>query len=244
MTSTLAITGRGRGHARRGAFTLLEILLAIGMIAMLSLSLFAALNVGFRARETAAAAVIPPRAAAIAMELIQEDLQSVLPPAKAATGRELAGPFLGTHQMGLGAPADYVQFYCVGADRPDDDSPFAEGIRMTELSLRTDVDPPVLVRRVTRNLLAAVQEEPAEEVLCRQVTSFTLEYCDGTTWQDGWDSTALEDALPTAVRVTIEMRVPPRRGDRGEQPKYRISRVIPLTCAKPLDASLTGGILP
>jgi hypothetical protein len=81
-------------------------------------------------------------------------------------------------------------------------------------------NPPALVRRVTRNVLSSVQQ-PADEVLCRNVQNFSVRYFDGTNWQTDWDSTALGDVLPYAVEVTLNI------ADR------QITRIVPLACAKP-----------
>jgi hypothetical protein len=94
------------------------------------------------------------------------------------------------------------------------------------------VTPPVLVRRVTRNLLPTTEPEVEEEILCRDVRSFTVKYFDGTTWQDSWDSEAMGDVLPAAVEMTLETLIP--GGRPGREPRvYRMTRMIPLICAKP-----------
>ena len=169
----------------------------MSLAAMLAVAMYASVNVAYHGKRTAQNAVQPVRAATIAAELVTQDLQSVLPP----TG-QLAGPFQGARQDGAapaGGEADVLDFYCIGEDAtPDQQShPMQEGIRLVELALRTDVQPPLLVRRVTRNLLTTIQPDVEEEVLARGVRSFTLRYFDGTTWYDAWDSTtALEGSQP------------------------------------------------
>ena len=222
----------------RPAFTLLELLLALAMTAMLSLSLYMAMSSAMRARDTATASVNRMRAAVLAADLIGKDLESVLPP----TGI-LAGPFIGQNQGGAGAEADDLEFACLGADPGLADQPLGEGIRRVELTVRTDVNPPALVRRVTRNLLAQTQPQPEEEILCRNVRSFAVRYYDGATWQDTWDSTTLGDILPFAVEITLEVVNPADRP--GQQTStYKVVRTTPLACAKSADTSTTGGTGP
>lgn len=213
-------------------FTLLEITVASGMVAMLALSMYASLSVCMKARRSALAAVQPVRAATIAMELICRDLESILPP----TGI-LSGPFMGVRQMGASGDADYLDFYCLSSD---DDDFMPEGIHHVELGLRTDVTPQVLVRHVTRNLLARVEETPQEEILCREVRSLSLRYFDGANWLEEWDSTAVGDVLPAAIMVQIELE--DGTTPANEMTANRAMRIIPLACAKPAE-STTGGWL-
>jgi hypothetical protein len=108
------------------------------------------------------------------------------------------------------------------------------------IALRTDVQPPSLVRSVTRNLLAPTLPLPEDEVLVRNVKSFTLRYFDGSAWQDQWDSTSVGDILPPAIEMTIETYIDDPKP--GQPPSlYRVTRVFPLACAKPAaDTAATG----
>jgi type II secretory pathway pseudopilin PulG len=237
---------------RRSAFTLLELILALGMVAMLALTLYMGLTVTVRARERAMSSVAPVRTALLAADLIRQDLESVLP-----CKQLLAGPFIGTSQSG----ADVVDFFCLGSDvswhanpaaaqqqqgiggaSAAVDVPWSEGPRHIVLYLNTDTQPPSLVRSVTRNLLAPTQPPPDDEILCRNVRSFTVRYYDGTDWQDSWDSTTLGDILPQAIQLTFEAVIDDAKP--GQQPViYKVTRTFPLACATPASAS-TGGTTP
>ena len=163
-----------RGGARcatshRG-FTLLELLLALAMAAMLALSLYTAMNVALRARTSAGASLEPTRAAMIAMELIQQDFQSVPPPGdSAADAIPLRGPFYGEHLPAAGGDNDQVEFCSIGADTVEGDpanaSPLSEGIRRIHLQVQTDGNGSALVRRVTRNLRPSSEPQVEEEIL-------------------------------------------------------------------------------
>ena len=221
---------------RDSGFSLLELTLAMTMAAMLAMSLYTALNVTIRAQRSAARAVEPTRAAVIAADLLRQDLESVPPP----TGI-LAGPFIGIHSAGnAGGDSDSVQFCTIGADAgAASDAPLSEGIRRVELLLSNDTSPPVLIRRVTRNLLASSEPLVEEEIICRNVQGFSLRYYDGYSWQDAWDSTTLGDVLPIAVSMTLQIGV----GDASSgQPPRQISRVVSLSCAKPSDVYSMGGL--
>jgi type II secretory pathway component PulJ len=238
---------------RRRAFSLLELILALGMVAMLSVTLYMSLNIAIRAKERSIANVAPIRTALLAADIVRQDFESVLPPNQ-QTSLTLSGPFIGLSQGG----ADSIDFYCIGNDAgwntppqqqgglgrnaaQPQESPFTEGPRHVTISLRTDTQPPSLVRGVTRNLLAPTLEQPEEEILVRNVKSFTLRYFDGSAWQDSWDSTTLGDILPPAVEMTLEVNID---DPKPNQPPsvYRVVRVFPLANAKPADATAaTGG---
>jgi len=225
-------TGRTRG------FTLLELMLAMTLVAIVSLSLYASLRVAFKAKQSAEAAVAPVRGGAIAADLVCKDLESVPPP----TGI-LAGPFIGTSQAGAGAGSelDVLDFYSVGEDATPAQQtlPMQEGMRHIELSVRTDVDPPVLVRRITRNLLSTTNDDTEEEVLCRGVRSLAIRYFDGTNWYDDWDSTTADNTLPVAVQITLEIQADPSlpASQAQNQSTSRVTRTIPLACGRSQDIS-------
>ena len=232
MTSTRSF----RQKATRSAFTLLEIVIAMFIAAILLGTLYSGMYVANRARRSAAAAVDPARAASVAAEMMTQDLQGVLPP----TGT-LRGQFLGTRLPGPTGNADSVEFYCMGQDpvEPGGEAPLSEGIRKVVLVLRTDVTPPMLVRQVTRNLLAPTAPVPEEEVICRNVRSFTIQYFDGFSWLADWDSTMTDNVLPAAIAIRLEMENP--AAARPDAPPLVISRVIPLACARPLTEPVTPG---
>lgn len=225
--------------SRRG-FTLIELMLATAMTAMLALSLFASLSVAFHARRTAAGAVDPLRALNVAVDLLARDLQNVPPP----TGL-LKGTFIGTHQAQPGpainnepASADNLDFRTLSVEGPTD-SPLRDGIHEVYLMLRNDVNPPVLVRQAVRNLLSTVQQNPEEEVLLRNVRSFALRYYDGSTWQEEWDSEAQGQVLPMAVGMTIAVDNP--SATTPDAPPLVMTRIIPLSCARVLDVAPSQG---
>ena len=233
-------------HPAARGFSLLELLLAMAMAAMLALSLYTAMNVALRAKSSANASLEPTRAAMIAMDLIQQDFQSVPPPGDSTDDDiPLSGPFYGEHLPAAGGgDNDSVEFYSIGADAIEGDSanapPLSEGVRRIHLQVQSDASGSVLVRRVTRNLMPSSEPAVEEEILCRNVRSFALRYYDGVAWQEEWDSTMLEDNLPLAVAITLELGEP-----NADVATKRVTRVVPLPCAKLISGTetmLLGGI--
>jgi general secretion pathway protein J len=229
-----------RRHLRRGGFTLLELVLALSMVAIMAASLYASMRVAFRAQSGAETAIEPSRTAELAFEIIRADLQNVVPPTPFENQTVLlAGPFQASDgKDDRGADGDDVIFYTT-ADAPD--RPSANGdIKKVELvvSSQNATNDHVLVRRVTRNLLAQIEPTPVEEVICRNIAGFNVRYFDGSDWQTTWDSQQVSDALPSAVEVTLELQRP---AGAGQPPRvYRFVRVFALSCAAPLTQDIIG----
>ncbi len=210
---------------RQRGFTLLEMLVAMSMIVVLAVSMYASLRIGFRARISAERAVAPARAVQLAMDLLRRDLESALPP-----NGEFAGPFFGERMDQGGMLADIVEFYCVSEAPEMADPPGQGGIRRVQygLEMPASENRGVLVRRITPSLWSTIELEPEYEVLCRGVRSFALRYWDGLMWQEMWDSTALGDILPIAIEVNLEIDRPGADPDQAEP--YRVTRIITLSC--------------
>ena len=64
----------------RRAFTLIELLIAMAMVGIVALSLFASLGIAFKNKAAAERSVEPSRTVSLAMDLICRDLESTLPP--------------------------------------------------------------------------------------------------------------------------------------------------------------------
>jgi prepilin-type N-terminal cleavage/methylation domain-containing protein len=237
--------GRGEGQRRRifqappaaqiRAFTLLELLVALAIVGLLSGVLYAALHIGFAARASVQRTMEPRQRADIVTNFLCRDLESALPP----TGT-LSGAFIGVDgQDDRGQPGDDLLF-CAAVSGPS--VALATDIRQIEYIIMPDGDDHVLMRRVTSNLLSPVTVTPDDEVLCRGVQSFNVQYYDGTNWYDNWDSTqpasltgpSQSNALPQAVQVTFALE-PSSPG----KPPLTVSRIIQLPCAVP--ATTTSG---
>jgi type II secretion system protein J len=214
-------------RARASAFTLLELLVAMAMVAILAVSLYASMQITFRAQKRADAAVDPPRTAQIAMDMIQQDLTNAVSP-----GGQLAGNFEGTAGSDdRGHEADDINFYST-TESPQHADANGE-IKNIELTVITPTNSSdhLLVRRVTRNLLSLNSvATPDPEFVCDHVNSFTAQYYDGTNWNTTWDSTAEDNTLPVAVQVTLNLDRADSTAAGGIQ-TYSYTRVFPIPCS-------------
>jgi type II secretion system protein J len=221
--------------APRAAFTLLEMLVATALVAILAGALYASLSIAFKARRSALAAIAPVCKAELAVGLLGEDIRCAVVPKGI-----LAGPFIGEDAMDAGGRDADSLVLCCTTCTPEPAEGIAD-IKRVELGCEPSEDgkTQVLVRLTTTNLQTPRTVEPRREVLCRGVYSFNLRYFDGSTWLDNWDSTVTDNMLPLAVEVVLELE---DGREAGAAAGYRAVQVFLVPCAEPLtDATQTGG---
>lgn len=100
MAGRYGVAGYGRQEClTRGShgFTLLELLVALAMVAILAEALYVSLYVGFKARETGTRSMEPVRKMANTFTLLAQDFDGALPPTATSV---LAGEFVGTSSSG------------------------------------------------------------------------------------------------------------------------------------------------
>jgi len=244
---------------RRG-FTMIELIVALGMVAIIAASLSSTLWSAYHATRQAEAAVAPSDRVDSAFAILAGDLQNALQtqlrpasylvgiPTSATNDEQTA--FLGTqNQDNRGHPADQVVFFTTA------ESPvhvYANGeIKCVQYLViqPTGSTDHVLVRRVTRNLLPPNGQNGAidEEVICTSVSSFTLQYSyDGTTFNptamspDSWDASQMDNTIPAAVKVTLELE---GTTPNGKVQTNSYSRTILLPCSTAsLDTNVNTGV--
>lgn len=232
------IQARNNFRSTRG-FTLIELVVALAMVAIIAGSLATSLWTAYHATQRTEAAVTPSRQASIMMDYLSTDLQNALQPGTAAT--TLIGNFAGTQaQDDRGHEADDVIFFAT-AESPQHVDANGE-IKQIELTVEhlAGSNDYALVRRVTRNLLAQIQAAPDEEIICRNVSSFTLQYFDGSNWDTTWDSTQEDKTIPAAVQVKVELQSPTAANNT---PPVTYERIIPLSCSTAyFDSAVNTGV--
>jgi type II secretion system protein J len=219
---------RAQSSIRNRGFTLIEMVTALLMVAMLAASMYASLQIAFRAQSAAEAAVEPARTADVAMELLRDDIQNAFPPS--TTENQILKVFIGTDSTdSRGGMSDTLEF-CSTADAKEHAAANGE-LKQVILKVNAPANSSdhILVREVARNLLTSGTEPKTdEEVICRGVAGFNLRYYDGGAWQDSWDSNTSTIPLPLAVEVTLQLDRPT---PSGQTKTHKYIRVFPLSCA-------------
>lgn len=191
-------------HRRQRGFTLIEILMATLAFAVLMAALNTVLFSALRLRREAGQRIDDVDLRRQVRQVIERDLRNGI-----LTSGLLAGTLLGTTSSEGGGRADRIEFYTTTAT-VNDEQPWGEIQRVTYFTdsdtgyASTNTTGRTLLRSVSRNLLAEEDDEDLVTTpLLRDVESFELTYFDGSSWTESWDSTTLDNAPPTAVRVRV-----------------------------------------
>jgi type II secretion system protein J len=212
---------------RRHGFTLIELILAIGVAAIVLVAVnavfFGALHLRTATTEVVEEAI--PLDSALAT--LRRDLRCAVPP---TPNGMLCGDFKAGDFTSYGV-VDMVNleiFTATGALSADPAKPWADIQRVT-YGLKSSVPGTTagksLTRTVTRNLLSDLTPEIEEQSLLAGVQSFSVECFDGLQWYDQWDTTSTSTVntnLPLAVRVRIQMT------GKGSTPLQPIELFVPI----------------
>lgn len=206
----------------RRAFTLIEILLATAVAAIVLIVIQSVFFGALRLRNTTADRIDDDLALHRALDFVQHDLAGLMIP-----GGVLSGEFQTDTTLNLD---DGVEGQRVSPDlytdsgRVDARTPFAD-VQRVAYYLTPAADGSGhhdLVRLVSRNLLPVQDESAAGQTLLTDVAAVTFEYFDGIEWTDTWDSTAT-NTLPVAIRYSVQLK--PLDGQPARAP---IVGVVPI----------------
>jgi type II secretion system protein J len=200
------------------AFTLIEMVLAIGVAAIVLIAVNAVLFAALHLREATSDVVDAAAPIDQAATFLRRDLQCVVTPTNGTT-KVLSGDFRvgNVSSLGVAEPVAIEMFTATGALNAS--SPWGDIQRVTyELKDSTDRSATGrdLVRSVVRNLLATATPEVEDQLMLSGVANLKFSCYDGAQWQDTWDTTGVTSAntnLPVAVRVDIQMS-----GNNNAQP--------------------------
>jgi type II secretion system protein J len=218
------------------AFTLVEMILSIGVAAIVLVAINAALFTALHLREVTTAAVDAATPLDQATLFLRRDLQCVVTPTN-GTSKVLSGGFrAGTvNSTGISEPVAVEMFTATGA--LSQNAPWADIQRVTyELKNSTaTAGRRDLYRSVTRNLLAtAAVPDVEDQLMLSGVERVSFTCYDGAMWQETWDTSAVTSVntnLPLAVRVEIQLA-----GGNANEP---IQLVVPIDSLSRTNTVLT-----
>jgi type II secretion system protein J len=189
-----------------GGFTLIELMLAMGVCAIVLAAINGVFFGALRLREATIRAVDAAAPTQLALTTIRDDLQSAMSP---TTNGVMTGDFRvgDITSVGLNQNVSIELYTTTGALHENE--PWGDIQRVTyELrpsTMGTGNQGQDLVRSVTRNLLATLTPVPEDQWMLGHVQSLTFDCFDGTQWRNSWDTTVSDTNLPIAVRVTIQL---------------------------------------
>jgi len=210
----------------RRAFTLLEVLLATSLTAVIGLAVAGLLATLAQAQERARERSLRRAYVASVERQLAADLRAVVPPGglhaaglvgesaeQDGSGEALAAGLTGADeaaQAAIDARDRLVLTVQPPALRFGDEPAAGEGA-LWEVTYTLDDDPATeargLVRQVARvRDLAPGVEAAAGQVLAEDAVGLDVTYFDGESWLETWDSGA-SDTLPHAIAVRVAARV-------------------------------------
>lgn len=203
-------------HSRsgaRGGFTLLELIIAMAVGAVVLLVIQTTFFGALRLHNTTHERIDTDLALQRALGIIRRDFAGLMLPTATTTTPVLAGQFQteSFSTFGENHGERVTPDMSTTSGRIDGYNPFSEVQRVAlYLAPGTTAEggnsnTKNLVRVVTRNLLPVQEtDEGEEQVLLEGVSSATASYYDGVAWTDTWDSEATS-TLPRAIKLSIVM---------------------------------------
>jgi type II secretion system protein J len=222
-----------------GGFTLIEMILAIGISAIVLIVVNAAFFSSLRLRDATSNTVDAASPVDAAVTFLKRDLQCAVTPTN-GTSKVLSGGFRagsGLTSVGVSDPVAIEMYTATGA--LSDSEPWGDIQRVTyelknpAVSTATGRD---LYRSVVRNLLSVATPDVTDQLMLSGVASLKFSCFDGAQWNDTWDTTdpsAINTNLPVAVRVDIQMA---GRADAGP-----IEIVVPIDSQSRTNMVLNSG---
>lgn len=185
---------------RFGAFTLLELLVAIALMDVIAVTLYSSMYAAFKSKKTSQRVLKPFQVVTPAFEIIRNDLVSTMTP-----DGILAGVFMGENASGgeQGLDADTLDFFTCSYQPELDEitsNVINVGYGLANDSFRDQI---VLKRYIQKNILSPNAIDPEEEIICRNIIGMDIMYYDGEAWVEDWDSSVEDSQLPWAVKITL-----------------------------------------
>lgn len=195
---------------KNAGFTLMEILLAILAFAVLMAALQTVFFSALRSRRESQERIADLQRRSQVRGVLERDLRNAL-----FQTNGLATYFLLRSDTEGAGRADQLEFFTT-TGVISDANPAGEIQRVVYATapadqFSTNQEGRILYRAIYRKLLSEVEESPSTTILLRDVASFEVACFDGSEWIESWDSTLLDGAHPTAVRVVVRpVEVPER----------------------------------
>jgi general secretion pathway protein J len=211
-----------------GAFTLIEVLVAISIFAILMVAIHTVFYSAIRMRNSAIDSLEASLPREQALQIMQRDLANIVVPNNATNGT-FFGPLQTTNPTNAQPDQIGPDFYTSGGEL-DGMVPWGNVEKIDYLlSVPTNGaggDGKDLIRAVTRNLLPiTLLPQPDEKhTILSGVQTLTFLYWDGAAWDTSWDTTQ-QTNLPLAIKVQIQMAVTGGHGLAQAQP---LEIVVPM----------------
>ena len=173
-------------------FTLVEVLLAVSLVAMMAALVFGSLYVTTSAIETA-------RANSATEQIVRSTLRVMADELSVSDSRTI-GPWMGINGLLDGRPADSIAFLTMGQFRGAESAKDSELVRIVNTR-----EGDRLLRFVRRNLYGLTDESVELVELANKVKGFNVRYYDGKSrlWVDEWTGRGTEPPKAILLELTL-----------------------------------------
>ncbi|GAM08761.1 pseudopilin GspJ [Geobacter sp. OR-1] len=179
-----------------GGFTLLEVLIALALLAVIAAALYGSYFTLLRGKETTIAGMDQRREIRETLDLLRRELS-----ASWYRAGDPATPFVVEDRDQFGKPASRLVFATIAA-------PIAGGVPVSD-QLAVEYTTVAKGEELSLNRSALdlyKSSKPVPYPQIEKIEGFLVECStDGSKWVKSWD-TAINGKLPTAVRVTLRVR--------------------------------------
>jgi len=169
-------------------FTLVEILLAVALVAMMATLVFGSLYATTSAIDTV-------RTQSANEQIVRTTLRIMADELSVSVASTTATPWVGINALYDGQPADTIAFQTMGEFRGAESAKDTELVRIVYTR-----EGDRLLRFVRKNLYGLTDESVEQVELANQVKGFNIRYYDKTSnlWLDEWDG-----ARPTSPKAIL-----------------------------------------
>jgi len=183
---------------RLNAFTMIEVLLAIAVMAVVLAAVNTVFYSSLRLRNQTLAALDDAAPVEHTMRTLRNDLANIVSP-NVTNGFGLQSTVMSQAQFGQITPDFYT-----ATGQMDGLQPFGAVQRIGYALVPGANGARDLVRLVSRNLYGTATETPTQQWLVGGVRNIMFHYFDGAQWMEVWDTTT-QSNLPTAIKVDLEL---------------------------------------
>ena len=177
-----------------GGFTLVEVLLAVSLVAMMAALVFGSLFVTTSAIDAA-------RASSANEQMIRSTLRVMTDELSVGKSTQ-AGPWMGINGQLEGQPADTIAFLTMGQFRGAESTKDTELVRIVYTR-----EGDRLLRYVRKNLYGLTDESVGQIELATKVKAFNIRYYDekNRLWVDEWDGRGRLTSVPKALLIELTL---------------------------------------
>jgi general secretion pathway protein J len=178
-----------------GGFTLIEVLLAVSLVAMMAALVFGSLFL-------TTSAIDATRANSANEQIVRSTLRVMIDELSVSQASQTGPPWMGINGQFDGQPADTIAFLTMGQYRGAESTKDTEQVRIVYTR-----EGDRLLRYVRKNLYGLTDESIGQIELVNKVKAFNVRYYDGTNrlWVDEWDGRVRKKSPPIAILIELTL---------------------------------------